>query len=50
MQNEVIAKIDSLLKISEPQSNIETLKVELREIECSIKEINLIILLFNIWY
>ena len=41
MQNEVIAKIDSLLKISEPQSNIETLKVELREIECSIKEINL---------
>lgn len=38
MQSEIIAKIDSLLKISEPQANYETLKVELREIECSIEK------------
>ena len=38
MQNDIIAKIDSLVKMSESTNNASTLKVELREIECSIKE------------
>ncbi len=38
MQNEIIAKIDALVKMSDSTSDISTLKVELREIECDIKE------------
>jgi hypothetical protein len=38
MQNDIIAKIDALVKISDSSSNVSTMKVELRELECSIKE------------
>ena len=38
MQNDVISKIDALVKMSESSSNAATLKVELRELECEIKE------------
>lgn len=38
MQNDIIAKIDALVKMSESSSNAGTMKVELREVECAIKE------------
>lgn len=38
MQNDIIAKIDALVKMSESSSNAATLRVELRELECAIKE------------
>ena len=41
MQNDIIAKIDALVKMCDSQSNVGTLKVELRELDCEIKEIKL---------
>lgn len=38
MQNDIITKIDALVKMSDSSSNAGTLKVELREVECAIKE------------
>ena len=38
MHNDIIAKIDALVKMSDSNANVGTLKVELREVECSIKE------------
>lgn len=38
MQNDIIAKIDALVKMSESTSNVATMKVELRELEVEIKE------------
>ena len=38
MQNDIIAKIDSLVKMSETTANAGTLNVELRELEVQIKE------------
>ena len=38
MQNDIIAKIDALVKMSESSSNAGTLKVELRELDAEIKE------------
>ena len=38
MQNDIIAKIDALAKMSESTSNAATLKVELRELDVEIKE------------
>lgn len=38
MQNDIIAKIDALVKMSDSSSNAGTMKVELREVECAIKE------------
>ena len=38
MHSDIIAKIDALVKMSDSSANVGTLKVELREIECSIKE------------
>ena len=38
MQNDIITKIDLLVKMSESSSNGSTLKVELRELDCAIKE------------
>ena len=38
MQNEIIAKIDALVKMSESTSNVSTLQIELEEIDQSLKE------------